>query len=277
MTFYTMALGLLELTSPYVFQEQHKADLQESLACFMAMMKAYFNRREAFSGFVEKIVSFLHLYLEHNAQDGSQFVRQHREVLAKYHQVFPQSQALKQLAQVLQLSVKEGEASETASTSTYCRSEKANAEIQARQLLATLDAAVIVNDENELAEILNQVKLTSQALPQILKFFAEDVGNLLSHETKTVRNIAYDIFVRVLKAEPTSSRDLADAYIGCLESHDPAVINHALDKLADVAPLMQGELSTIMRKAFSLGLYSRMNVSHSISETLILLNNLSGY
>ena len=109
MTYYTMALGLLELASPYVFENQHQTALQESLACFMDMMRSYYNRREAFSGFVEKIVAFLHLYLEHNAQDASQFVQENREVLWQYQQATPNSHALKQLSNIFQLSVEDGD------------------------------------------------------------------------------------------------------------------------------------------------------------------------
>ena len=52
---------------------------------------------------------------------------------------------------------------------------------------------------------------------------------------------------------------------------------HALEKLPDVAPLAQEHLSTMMKTAFNLGLYSTLEVNHPICDTLILLNSLAGY
>ena len=48
MTFYTMMLGLLELMAPFIFRQEHKDALQESLTCYFEMMLAYYGRKDRY-------------------------------------------------------------------------------------------------------------------------------------------------------------------------------------------------------------------------------------
>ena len=78
-----MALGLLELCAPRIFEAKFKKPLQDCLECYMSMLQAYYARREAFKGLTENIVAFLHIYLNHAPKEACDFFAKHRSVLAR--------------------------------------------------------------------------------------------------------------------------------------------------------------------------------------------------
>ena len=81
----------------------------------------------------------------------------------------------------------------------------------------------------------------------------------------------------MLRHSPKSSSDVVPAYVGCLESSDPGVVQSALEKLADISPLAQEKLGCVLQSAFSLGLYSNMTVTSYIIDTIGVLNSQAGY
>lgn len=83
MTFYSMALGLLELCVPRIFDTKFTKPLQDCLECYMSMLEAYYPRREAFHGITEKFVAFLHLYMGHAPREASAFLAKYRNTLAR--------------------------------------------------------------------------------------------------------------------------------------------------------------------------------------------------
>jgi hypothetical protein len=154
-------------------------------------------------------------------------------------------------------------------------SDKAKALNNAQRLLVQLNASM--SDDAELCDVLGQIKLRSQAQPAILPYFTEDIGSLIGHEAKGVRNHAYELLLKILRHDPNSSSRLVMPYIACLEATDPSVAGQALEKLPDVAPLAQEQLSTILPTAFNLGCHSNLNVTTHICDTLNILNGLSGH
>lgn len=299
MTFYSMALGLLELTSPLVFEAKFKKSLQDCLECYMTMFRVYFPRREAFFGIVEKVVGFLHLYLNHAPKDASEFIGKHRKVLALYYKVHSNAPALAEMAKIVKLedivgieldqddqdqpsdSLIDSNSNDNdtvliSGSSNFIANDHANIQDNVRKLTGNLQTA-LNETENELVEVLNMIKFCSQSLPGILPHFAQDISCLISHDSKIVRNHAYELFVRMLRFDPNMSSQLIIPFIGCLECNDASVASHALEKLPDVAPLAQEHLATILGTAFNLGLYSNLEVANPIIDTLTLLNSLSGY
>lgn len=115
MTFYSMALGLLELTTPLIFEEKFKNSLQDCLECYMTMFKNYYARREAFSGMIDKVVGFLHLYLNHAPQEAGKFIKGHRKLLAMYNKVLTNSPALTEMAKIVKLEEEDCEDTEECS------------------------------------------------------------------------------------------------------------------------------------------------------------------
>ena len=82
--------------------------------------------------------------------------------------------------------------------SNYCQSEQISTQDNARKLAAQLQS--VTNDEHELLEVLNMIyKYGVQSQPWILAYFVQDISNLISHESKSVRNQAYELFLRLLR------------------------------------------------------------------------------
>ena len=69
----------------------------------MIMFKNYFARRDAFSGLTEKVVGFLHIYLNHAPQDASEFVKTHRPLLTMYYKAQANSPALTEMSKIIKL------------------------------------------------------------------------------------------------------------------------------------------------------------------------------
>ena len=182
--------------------------------------------------------------------------------------------------------------------------EQLSIQDNAKKLATKLQTAL--SDENELAEVLGMIKYHSQSQSGVLPYFMEDFCTLISHETKIVRNIAYELFVKLLRFDPNLSQQLIVPFIGCLESNDASIAGHAMEKLPDVAPLAQvrilqnlkkksekifqkiikikylffifkEHLETVLQSAFNLGLYSNIEVVNPICDTLNLMNGLAGY
>lgn len=135
----------------------------------------------------------------------------------------------------------------------------------------------MTNDDGELIEVLSMIKFCSQSQSAILPYFQEEFCTLISHDSKIVRNHAYELYIKLLRFDPNLSQQLIVPFISCLESNDASVAGHAMEKLPDVAPLAQEHLEIVLNTAFNLGLYSNLEVVNPICDTLSLMNGLAGY
>ena len=160
-------------------------------------------------------------------------------------------------------------------SSHFVSGEKLRIQASARKLSNTLQNAL--NDEAELAEVLSMIKVCSQSQTAILPYFQEEISSLISHDSKMVRNHAYELLLKLLRFDPTLSQQLIVPFIGCLESNDAQIARHAIEKLPDVAPLAQEQLESLLNTAFNLGLSSNLEVVVPICDTLNLMNGLAGY
>ena len=276
MTFYSMALGLLEVTTPHVFDIRYKVALEECLECYMSMFVNYFPRRDAFSGLVEKVVGFLHLYLSHAPKVASEFIGRHKKTLARYWKAQANSPALTELANIVRLEDLDEEVVHLSGPSNFTSQEHINTQESAGKLAANLQTAMDNGDDQELLESLNMAKLCSQTHPGVLMYLSQAVSSLISHDSKNVRNLAYDLYIKLLRHDPNLSRTMSESYVDCLQSDDPNIAGHALEKLPDVTPIAQEQLHTILSTAFSLG-HSNLEVVNPLCDTLTMLNSLSGY
>ena len=75
--------------------------------------------------------------------------------------------------------------------------EKVSIQDNAKKLATKLQAAM--SDENEIIEVLGMIKFCSQSQSGVLPYFIEDFCTLISHESKLVRNNAYEMFVKLLR------------------------------------------------------------------------------
>ena len=78
--------------------------------------------------------------------------------------------------------------------SNYSQSEQISIQDNARKLVAQLQS--VATDEHELLEVLNSIKygngpspICAQSHPAILVYFVQDLSNLISHDSKSVRQV----------------------------------------------------------------------------------------
>ena len=268
-------MGLLELAAPHVFNDvKYQKPLEDCLDCYMSMLINYFPRRDAFAGLVEKVVGFLHLYLSHAPKVASEFIGKHKKTLAQYWKAQANSPALTEMASIVRLEeLDDDESVHLSGPSNFVAQEQLNTQESAGKLAANLHAN---GDEQELLESLNMIKLCSQTHPGVLQYLSQPVSGLISHHSKNVRVLAYDLYIKLLRHNPNLSRTLSESFVSCLQSSDPIIAGHALEKLPDVAPIAQEQLHTILSTAFSLG-HSNMEVVNPLCDTLSILSSLSGY
>ena len=86
-----------------------------------------------------------------------------------------------------------------------------------------------------------------------------------------IRTIAYELVLRLLRHSPNTSSDIVPSYMAALESPDQGVVISALEKLPDIAPLVQEKITSIMQVAFCLGLYSNLTVTSYIDRNFSII------
>eukprot|EP00095_Tigriopus_kingsejongensis_P002565 maker-scaffold2547_size14626-snap-gene-0.4 protein:Tk02565 transcript:maker-scaffold2547_size14626-snap-gene-0.4-mRNA-1 annotation:"integrator complex subunit 1-like" len=274
MTLYSIVMGLLELLKPYVFRPEYEKPLQAALTCYFDMVAAYFQRRDSIFGLIDKFLTFLHDYVAHQPQTASKFiVEQGQLLLPDLANALPGLASARQLVACINFSAA-SEAAHSTTGSSFPAQEKREAASEASRLLNNLSMSSL---DEDVTSILVEINALATTKPIILEHFTDEINYYISHSTKAIRNQAYNLLLKLLRHSPKSSRHVVLAYVECLESGQPAVVQSALDKLPDMAVLCEERLCTILQTVFALGLFSNMNVTQYIIETIGVLNARQGY
>ena len=117
-------------------------------------------------------------------------------------------------------------------SSNFSSKEHLTTQENAGKLAAALHVALAGGDDQELLETLNMIKLCSQTQSGVLPHLSEVISKLTSHDSKNVRNVSYDLFLRLLRLNPNLSRTLSESFVSCLQSNDAAIASHALEKVS---------------------------------------------
>ncbi len=279
MTLYSILLGIMELLKPYIFRSEYAESLDAALKCYFEMLSAYFNRRDSMYGLIDRFVSFLHDYLNHQPQRAVALIVKEGRMLPDLQKAMASIQSLKQLVACVNFGPATGAASSASSsgtigTSSYVAQTRRDAAKEAVHFRNSLSAAVA---DEELAAILIELNGVAIPKPQILEHVVDEICSLIGHPCRDVRVQAYNLMLKYLRHTPKDSGDILAAYVSCLESGDPSVVLTALEKLPDVSVLAQEQLGSIMHTVFCLGLYSNLNVSHYLTETINVMNVQAGY
>ena len=98
LTLYHISLGLMELLQPFIFRPEYTEPLHGALKCYFEMIESYFGRRESILGLIDKFMTFLHDYLEHQPQKAARFIQaQGSMILPDLQKAMPSLMSLKQL------------------------------------------------------------------------------------------------------------------------------------------------------------------------------------
>ena len=110
--------------------------------------------------------------------------------------------ALIELAKIITLEQKDGDENPNihlSGSSNFLTNEDLSTQESAGKLVVNLQSALVAGDNQELLETLNVIKLCSQTHCGVLAYLSENISNLISHDSKNVRNVAYDLFLRLLR------------------------------------------------------------------------------
>ena len=291
LTLYNMMLGLMELMAPFIFSPEYKQALQESMICYFEMMNSYFIKKDSISGLIDKFIVFVHLYIEHQPIDAIPFIRSQgsRCNFVGYQAALPNMHSLRQLCSIIDFSEEAAENLDAAGqlelkrlinpsgATKYRAAERATLAIDADRFVNAINMAVSRESEDELVHTLQELKQSSNSKPAVLVSITEELTDLIRHPNRIIRTIAYELTLRLLRHSPNTSSDIVPSYMMALESPDQGIVISALEKLPDIAPLVQEKITSIMQVAFCLGLYSNLTVTSYISETISVLNAQAGY
>ena len=290
MTLYNMMLGLMELLSPFIFSPEYKLALQESLICYFEMMNSYFLKKDSFSGLIDKFIVFLHTYIEHQPLDAIPFIQLQgsKSNFISYQAALPNMHSLRQLCSIIDFREESVQLDtvgkmeikrllNSTGVTKYRASERATLVIEADRFVNAISMAGSRESEEELLATLQELKHSCTSKPALLLPITEELTDLIRHQNRMIRTIAYELVLRLLRHSPNTSSDIVPSYMAALESPDQGVVISALEKLPDIAPLVQEKITSIMQVAFCLGLYSILTVTSYISETISVLNAQAGY
>lgn len=290
MTLYNMMLGLMELLTPFIFSPEYKLALQESLICYFEMMNSYFLKKDSFSGLIDKFIVFLHTYIEHQPLDAIPFIQLQgsKSNFISYQAALPNMHSLRQLCSIIDFREESVQLDtvgkmeikrllNSTGVTKYRASERATLVIEADRFVNAISMAGSRESEEELVATLQELKHSCTSKPALLLPITEELTDLIRHQNRMIRTIAYELVLRLLRHSPNTSSDIVPSYLAALESPDQGVVISALEKLPDIAPLVQEKITSIMQVAFCLGLYSNLTVTSYISETISVLNAQAGY
>ena len=291
MTLYNMMLGILELMAPFIFSPEYKQSLQESLSCYFDMMTSYYVKKDSMSGLIDKFIVFLHMYIEQQPLDAIPFIRSQgaKSNFIGYQTSLPNMHSLRQLCSIIdfneestaqldncrQIEIKR-QLNSTGVTK-YRAAERATLAIEADKFVNAINMFGSRGSEEDLIATLQELKHSCASKPAILLPITEELRDVIRHSNRTIRSIAYELLLRLLRHSPNTSSDIVPSYMLALESSDQGVVISALEKLPDIAPLVQEKITSIMQVAFCLGLYSNLTVTSYITETISVLNAQAGY
>ncbi len=281
LTLYSIVMGILDLLSPHIFRPEHREGLEETLKCYFNMINAYTKRVESMEGVIGKFLTFLNDYLEADPVAASTFIRQHGRVLPDLARSLPSMAPL--LAIVGSINFESLALSTSVATppgTCYAQQARRDAASDAQRVAAALQAA---KTDEELTAALKEANEACRggagARAAVLETLAPEIASSAAHSNAAVRNQAHNLLLKCMRFSPRPSvtRDLASAFVRCLESSDSSVTQSALEKLPDVVVLAQESLVDILSAVFNLGIHGGFNVTQYVADTINVLNSSLGY
>ena len=275
MTFYVMMLGVMDLLSPFIFRPEYKKSFQDALNCYFEMLRSYFVKKDSMAGLIDKFIGFLLIYLDHQPSEATKFIKtKGGPLLTDLKEALHQLPSLNRICGMISFDDKHDE-------DVVAPSGLSNTDIEKKNLIQDSDRFIgslsFDKADEDLITVLSDLKHVSNPKPAVLTFLSDELSALLLHSSRQVRSLTYELILKLLRYSPKSNSVIVPFYIDSLESPDPGVAVSAIEKLPDICPLAQEELTTILKTAFNLGLYSNLAVTSYISDAIAVLNSQAGY
>ncbi|XP_064630438.1 integrator complex subunit 1-like isoform X2 [Lineus longissimus] len=269
---FTHVLGILELLMPQVFQKEYTS-LGDIIEAYFAAIGNYGFQNPLLMPLINKFIHFIHQFTAHDPVRATKILHNHVELLNALTNLLPDFSILKSLLAGLSLPRQEAEGPENPLEAgpvllpTRSSSPWTMAELNPFLVKIGKDRS-----EEDITEVLEDLDNTAKRKVEILEHFLGDLKRLIYHNNERIRNIAFMLVMRHVRSNPSSCGQFVPSYIKCLESENHEVIDSALRHLPEFSLLGQEHASTILQKAFSAGISSKIDMGSHITDAIQLLN-----
>ncbi|XP_064607195.1 integrator complex subunit 1-like [Liolophura sinensis] len=269
--FFTHVLGLLELLQPHIFRKEFTA-LEDLLGLFFDLIQAHGMQKQMVSVIV-KFMTFLHQFISQEPQRAGKYLQQHVQLLSQVSNQYPELAILKSLLAGLTLprqNTSEGEFSSGETTPSVTPARPASPWTTAQ--LEPFHKKLKRDNMDDVFEVLHDLDEASKRKVYILQYYIEDLKRLLVVQNDRCRNTAFALLLRHIRHSPGSAPSVLPAFLHCLDSQSPDLINSALRNLPEFAVLCQGHACSLLQRAFTVGITTTVETHTYIAEALQLLN-----
>ncbi|XP_063991596.1 integrator complex subunit 1 [Diachasmimorpha longicaudata] len=271
---FVQIMGLLELLQPYLFNEQHRDALEDTLQHYFQCFQNYgpHKDRHLLTPLLNRLVALLQNYISHGAQRALKYLHKHIHTLRELQGYFPGLTSLRSLIASIPGPREGNNGEEIFITGPPTTRAEPNYPDHYPGLINTL--AKIQGEDVFTA--LQEIEHTSSKKPSILEFFTDSLTELLVSPQGNIRTLAYTLIMRALKHRPAANLNVLSAFQRCLDSPRSDVLMSALDRLPDMVLCMQEHALPLLQKVFELGVNSNVNTIPHLNKTITLLNTQQG-
>ncbi|KAK0167256.1 hypothetical protein PV327_004680 [Microctonus hyperodae] len=272
---FQQVMGILELLQPYLFNEEHREALEDTLENYFQCFQNYglVKDHHHLTPLLSRFVTLLQTYVAHDAQRALKYLHSHVRVLREIHSVYPNLMNLRTL-----LSTIPGPKEGTNGEEIFLSGPPPTTQLEPNlpQHWPSLIATLSKIQGEDVFSALQEIDHFSSRRPSVLEFVTDSITELLVSPQGNVRSLAHSLLARALKHRPTPNPNILSAFQRCLDSPRSDILMSALDRLPDIVLCMQEHALPLMQKVFELGVNSNVNTIPYINKSIALLNIQQG-
>ncbi|KAF7414832.1 hypothetical protein HZH68_003321 [Vespula germanica] len=269
---FVQVMGLLELLQPYIFNEEHKTALEDTLENYFQCFQIYSPMKE-FTPLLTRFVSFLYGYISYDPNRALKYLQKHAQILHELQAHYPNLAILRTLISGIPIP-REGEDTEEILLTLAPSPLPSEPAIPAHRqpLLAILSKL----HGEDVFGALQEIEHLSSRKPAVLEPIIDNIAELLVSPQGNIRTLAHTLLARALKHHPVPNTNILSAFQRCLDNPRADILMSALDKLPEIVLCMQEHALPLLEKVFELGINSNVNTVPYINRSIALLNTQRG-
>lgn len=236
---FIQVIGLLELLQPYLFNEEHRIALENTLENYFQAFQYYGSVKDHHHliPLLNRFVTLLQGYIAHDAQRALKYLHNHVNVLRELQSYYPGLMNLRTL-----ISAIPGPREGTNGEEIFLTGPPPVTQLESTipqhwpSLILTLGKI----QGEDVFSALQEIEHLSSRRPSVLEFVTDSITELLVSPQGNIRSLAHTLLARALKHRPAPNPNILSAFQRCLDSPRSDVLMSALDRLPDIVLCMQG-------------------------------------
>ncbi|CAL1532926.1 unnamed protein product [Lymnaea stagnalis] len=270
---FTHVLGLIELLQPHIFRHEHTG-LEDILESFFSLMQVH-GEEKNIGPQVHKFVLILQNFLTHDSARALPILLKHLSLLSNLSLIYPDIFELKAILTSLTLP-RQAEATQASKPAAGKASNlphllTSNSGFNVAQLMPLM-RKLKKDSMEDLLTALQDLDEISKRKVEVLTHFESHLCHLMMSSYDQCRGTTFVLILRLLRQDPKKAEAFVATFLDCLDSDNPDVVTSALKNLADFVALCQEEATSLLQKAFTVGIKKSIDSSSYISEALQSLN-----